>query len=283
MSAGPYACPGVFERFTEPARQVVVHSQAAAVELGHEQIATEHVLLGLLGVEGSVAARALASLGVTIEPVREYVLQVVGSEVERAPAQIPFTPEAKRVLELALRESLDLGHNFIGPEHLLLGLARENSGVGAQALREFGATPGAIRNEVVRMLCGPGEYQQRPGAVGAPAMGGFPESVFDGARRLLAAVTQEVEDQLGRQADAGDLLVVLACADGMAADALSRLGVDASALAAVADAARSEGARPGLALRDAERAFAAQARKHEQRTCADALAEARRRLRLAGE
>jgi ATP-dependent Clp protease ATP-binding subunit ClpC len=145
----------VFERFTERARQVVVFAQEEARALGHNYIGTEHLLLGLLREEEGIAARVLESLEITVSGVRAEVAQIVGPGGEVAAGQIPFTPRAKKVLDLALREALSLGHNWIGTEHVLLGLARENDGVAMQILLDHGVTPDRIRDEVVRTLGGP--------------------------------------------------------------------------------------------------------------------------------
>src|SRR5215469_11517582 len=118
----------MFERFTERARQVVVLAQEEARTLKHNYIGTEHILLGLLREEEGLAARVLESLDITTERVRSQVVRIVGSGEEVTSGQIPFTPRAKKVLELALREALSLGHNYIGTEHILLGLVRENEG-----------------------------------------------------------------------------------------------------------------------------------------------------------
>jgi ATP-dependent Clp protease ATP-binding subunit ClpC len=142
----------VFERFTERARQVVVLAQEEARALRHNYIGTEHLLLGLLREEEGLAARVLESLEVTTENVRAQVARIVGQGDELAVGQIPFTPRAKRVLELALREALSLGHNWIGTEHVLLGLAREDDGVAKQILLDVGVDADRIRNEVIRML-----------------------------------------------------------------------------------------------------------------------------------
>jgi len=146
---------GVFERFTERARQVVVLAQEESRTFKHNYIGTEHILLGLLREEEGLAGRVLESLDITIERVRAAVLQIVGAGEEPTPGQIPFTPRAKKVLELAIREALSLGHNYIGTEHILLGLARENEGVGVRILREFDVDAEKIRNEIIRMLSGP--------------------------------------------------------------------------------------------------------------------------------
>jgi hypothetical protein len=148
----------MFERFTERARQVVVLAQEEARTLKHNYIGTEHILLGLLREEEGLAARVLESLEITVERVRAQVVRIVGSGEEVTSGQIPFTPRAKKVLELALREALSLGHNYIGTEHILLGLVRENEGVAARILLDFGADPEAIRTEVIRTITG----QPRP-------------------------------------------------------------------------------------------------------------------------
>ena len=157
----------MFERFTERARQVVVLAQDEARALKHNYIGTEHILLGLLREEEGLAARVLESLDITVEEVRAQVARIVGQGDEVTTGQIPFTPRAKKVLELALREALSLGHNYIGTEHILLGLVRENEGVAARILLDFDADAEKIRNEIIRMLSGPGRRQA--GAGGGPA------------------------------------------------------------------------------------------------------------------
>ncbi len=124
--------------------------------LKHNYIGTEHILLGLLREEEGLAARVLESLDITIEHVRAQVVRIVGAGEEATSGQIPFTPRAKKVLELALREALSLGHNFIGTEHILLGLVSENEGVAARILLDFDANAKTIRNEVIGGLPGPG-------------------------------------------------------------------------------------------------------------------------------
>jgi ATP-dependent Clp protease ATP-binding subunit ClpC len=152
----------VFERFTERARQVVVLAQDEARALGHRYIGTEHLLLGLLREEEGLAARTLASLNVTIEEVRAQVERIVGRGEGDTTGQIPFTPRAKKTLELALREGLALHHNYIGTEHILLGLARLDEGVAYRILLEHGVDAERIRVEVVRMLGGPGTVTVGP-------------------------------------------------------------------------------------------------------------------------
>src|ERR671933_420424 len=144
----------MFERFTERARKVVVLAQEEARHFNHNYIGTEHLLLGLLREDEGVAARALSSLNVTLDEVREQVESIVGYGEEGTGGQAPFTPRSKKVLELALREALQLGHNYIGTEHILLGLVRESEGVAARVLSNLGVDPDKVRREVVRMLGG---------------------------------------------------------------------------------------------------------------------------------
>jgi ATP-dependent Clp protease ATP-binding subunit ClpC len=157
----------VFERFTERARQVVVLAEEDARELKHNYIGTEHILLGLLREREGVASRVLESLGISFESARAQVVRIVGSGEEVTPGQIPFTPRAKKILELALREAQSLGHNYVGTEHILLGLVRENEGVAARILLDFDADSDKLRNEVIRMLPGPDGPKNSSAAAGA--------------------------------------------------------------------------------------------------------------------
>ena len=152
----------MFERFTERARHVVVLAQEEACELKHDYIGTEHILLGLLREDQGLAARVLENLDITVERVRGQVVRIVGSGEEVTPGQIPFTPRAKKVLELALREAQHLGHDYIGTEHILLGLVRENDGVAVRILLDFNADSEKIRNEVIRMVTGPSREHSGP-------------------------------------------------------------------------------------------------------------------------
>src|SRR5271163_3682223 len=180
----------MFERFTERARQVVVLAQEEARTLKHNYIGTEHILLGLLREEEGLAARVLESLDITVERVRAQVVRIVGSGEEVTSGQIPFTPRAKKVLELALREALSLGHNYIGTEHILLGLVRENEGVAARILLDFDADSEKIRNEVIRMLSGPGGRRQGQSGGGSGAGSGAASGEGKKSSKLL--------DQFGR-------------------------------------------------------------------------------------
>ena len=200
----------MFERFTERARQVVVLAQDEARALKHNYIGTEHILLGLLREEEGLAARVLESLDITVEEVRAQVARIVGQGDEVTTGQIPFTPRAKKVLELALREALSLGHNYIGTEHILLGLVRENEGVAARILLDFDADAEKIRNEIIRMLSGPGRRQQ--GAGGAPTGEKAKSSkLLDQFGRNLTKLAQEgkLDPVIGRQNEIERVMQIL--------------------------------------------------------------------------
>src|SRR4051795_2889119 len=200
----------MFERFTERARQVVVLAQDEARALKHNYIGTEHILLGLLREEEGLAARVLDSLDITGEEVRAQVARIVGQGDEVTTGQIPFTPRAKKVLELALREALSLGHNYIGTEHILLGLVRENEGVAARILLDFDADAEKIRNEIIRMLSGPGRRSQ--GAGGAPGEKGQKSSkLLDQFGRNLTKLATEgkLDPVVGRQNEIERVMQIL--------------------------------------------------------------------------
>jgi hypothetical protein len=144
----------MFERFTDRARRVVVLAQEEARHLDHNYIGTEHILLGLIHEGEGVAAMALTELGISLEAVRAEVGEIVGRGDQAPTGHIPFTPRAKKVLELSLREALGLGHNYIGTEHILLGLIREGQGVAAQVLVKLGAGLDRVRQVVVQLLAG---------------------------------------------------------------------------------------------------------------------------------
>ena len=174
----------MFERFTDRARRVVVLAQEEARMLNHNYIGTEHILLGLIHEGEGVAAKALESLGISLEGVRQQVEEIIGQGQQAPSGHIPFTPRAKKVLELSLREALQLGHNYIGTEHILLGLIREGEGVAAQVLVKLGADLNRVRQQVIQLLSG---YQgKEPAAAGA------------GAGSESAPSTSLVLDQFGR-------------------------------------------------------------------------------------
>jgi ATP-dependent Clp protease ATP-binding subunit ClpC len=157
----------MFERFTDRARRVVVLAQEEARMLNHNYIGTEHILLGLIHEGEGVAAKALESLGISLEGVREQVEEIIGQGQTAPAGHIPFTPRAKKVLELSLREALQLGHNYIGTEHILLGLIREGEGVAAQVLQKLGADLNRVRQQVIQLLSGyAGGEQGQPGKAG---------------------------------------------------------------------------------------------------------------------
>src|SRR5438105_9039993 len=175
----------MFERFTGKARGVMVHGQAEARSLKHNYFGTEHILLGLLQVEDGVAAGVLGSLGVTADRVRDGVVQIVGAGTEETTGQIPFTPRAKRALEFALREALALACNYIGTEHILLGLTRESEGVATRILVDLGVSAEQIRAELESALgAGTGALENPPKSRrvrrprSAPAMFGAGPAMF---------------------------------------------------------------------------------------------------------
>ena len=178
----------MFERFTDRARRVVVLAQEEARELNHNYIGTEHILLGLIHEGEGVAAKALESLGISLELVRGQVEEIIGQGGNSPAGHIPFTPRAKKVLELSLREALQLGHNYIGTEHILLGLIREGEGVAAQVLVKLGADLARVREQVIQQLSAYGSESGRAEKAGATAGGSGGESP-SGSRVL---------DQFGR-------------------------------------------------------------------------------------
>jgi len=173
----------MFERFTDRARRVVVLAQEEARMLNHNYIGTEHILLGLIHEGEGVAAKALESLGIALEGVRAQVEEIIGQGQQAPSGHIPFTPRAKKVLELSLREALQLGHNYIGTEHILLGLIREGEGVAAQVLQKLGADLNRVRQQVLQLLSG---YQ------------GKETAVAEGGRSEGTPSTSLVLDQFGR-------------------------------------------------------------------------------------
>ena len=179
----------MFERFTERARRVVVHAQEEARELRHNYIGTEHLLLGLMREPESVAARALRELDISQDAAREQVVEIVGRGKQAPSGHIPFTPRAKKVLELSLREALQLGHDYIGTEHILLGLIREGEGVAAQVLTNLGGELSQVRAKVTELIPAAGEHAELGPQLRRSA-GGVP----------LAAVTDQLA-AIGRRLD----------------------------------------------------------------------------------
>ena len=163
----------VFEKFTDRARRVVVRAQEEARALNHDFIGTEHILLGLVGEGRGVAAKALESLGISLETVRQRVEDAVPPGQHSRPGHIPFTPRAKKVLELSLSEAKLLGHPYIGTEHILLGLLREGEGVAVQVLAALGADLDGVRERVIQLLAEyQAEYQARKAGPAASGSAG---------------------------------------------------------------------------------------------------------------
>jgi ATP-dependent Clp protease ATP-binding subunit ClpC len=195
----------VFERFTEPARQVVVLAQdEARYALKHSYIGTEHLLLGLLRYEDGLAAQVLHSLDITIERVRSHVALIVGSGGLISGGQMPFTPRAKHALELAFIEAQRLGHSHVDTEHILLGLEREDRGVAARVLLDFGADAEKIRYHVIRLLAtasarradGPGDAPAKGAPVAPRSSGGATRSAD-----MMALSQEELDRAIDRAVD----------------------------------------------------------------------------------
>ncbi|MDQ3921741.1 MAG: ATP-dependent Clp protease ATP-binding subunit, partial [Actinomycetota bacterium] len=202
----------MFERFTERARKVVVLAQEEARHFNHNYIGTEHLLLGLLREDEGVAARALSSLNVTLDEVREQVESIVGYGEEGTGGQAPFTPRSKKVLELALREALQLGHNYIGTEHILLGLVRESEGVAARVLSNLGVDPDKVRREVVRMLGGGRSQRGRGEASGRGVEAKRPKTrQLDQYGRNLTTFAEEgkLDPVIGRSTEIERIMQIL--------------------------------------------------------------------------
>jgi ATP-dependent Clp protease ATP-binding subunit ClpC len=200
----------MFERFTDRARRVVVLAQEEARMLNHNYIGTEHILLGLIHEGEGVAAKGLEALGISLEGVRAQVEEIIGQGQQAPSGHIPFTPRAKKVLELSLREALQLGHNYIGTEHILLGLIREGEGVAAQVLVKLGADLNRVRQQVIQLLSG---YQGKEAATsGGPAEGTPSTSlVLDQFGRNLtqAAREGELDPVIGRETEIERVMQVL--------------------------------------------------------------------------
>jgi ATP-dependent Clp protease ATP-binding subunit ClpC len=198
----------MFERFTDRARRVVVLAQEEARMLNHNYIGTEHILLGLIHEGEGVAAKALESLGISLDAVRQQVEEIIGQGQQAPSGHIPFTPRAKKVLELSLREALQLGHNYIGTEHILLGLIREGEGVAAQVLVKLGADLNKVRQQVIQLLNG---YQSKEPAGAAAESTPSTSLVLDQFGRNLTQLAREgkVDPVIGRETVIERLMQVL--------------------------------------------------------------------------
>ncbi|MGA0070066.1 MAG: ATP-dependent Clp protease ATP-binding subunit [Candidatus Nanopelagicaceae bacterium] len=199
----------MFERFTDRARRVVVLAQEEARMLNHNYIGTEHILLGLIHEGEGVAAKGLEALGISLEGVRAQVEEIIGQGQQAPSGHIPFTPRAKKVLELSLREALQLGHNYIGTEHILLGLIREGEGVAAQVLVKLGADLNRVRQQVIQLLSG---YQGKEAATaGAPEGTPATSLVLDQFGRNLTVAAREgkLDPVIGREKEIERVMQVL--------------------------------------------------------------------------
>jgi ATP-dependent Clp protease ATP-binding subunit ClpC len=201
----------MFERFTDRARRVVVLAQEEARMLNHNYIGTEHILLGLIHEGEGVAAKALESLNISLEAVRQQVEEIIGQGQAAPTGHIPFTPRAKKVLELSLREALQLGHNYIGTEHILLGLIREGEGVAAQVLQKLGADLNRVRQTVIQLLSGytAGKGETTPGGQGE--QGGQGSMVLDQFGRNLTQLARDtkLDPVIGREKEIERVMQVL--------------------------------------------------------------------------
>jgi ATP-dependent Clp protease ATP-binding subunit ClpC len=206
----------VFERFTDRARRVVVLAQEEARLLNHNYIGTEHILLGLIHEGEGVAARALESMGISLESVRSQVVEIIGQGSQAPSGHIPFTPRAKKVLELSLREALQLGHNYIGTEHILLGLIREGEGVAAQVLQKLGAELHKVRQTVIQLLSGVqgeegGSQSSGPSGGGRSEASSSGSTVLDQFGRNLTQLARErkLDPVIGRENEIQRVMQVL--------------------------------------------------------------------------
>ncbi|MFC5338814.1 ATP-dependent Clp protease ATP-binding subunit [Leucobacter denitrificans] len=202
----------MFERFTDRARRVIVLAQEEAKLLNHNYIGTEHILLGLIHEGEGVAAKALEQLDISLDAVRAQVTEIIGTGQQPPSGHIPFTPRAKKMLELSLRESLQLGHNYIGTEHILLGLIREGEGVAAQVLVKLGADLNRVRQAVIQLLSG---YQagKESATIGAPEAGNEPKGsqVLDQFGRNLTQAAREgkLDPVIGREKEVERVMQIL--------------------------------------------------------------------------
>ncbi|MDQ3767213.1 MAG: AAA family ATPase, partial [Actinomycetota bacterium] len=199
----------MFERFTDRARRVVVLAQEEARLLNHNYIGTEHILLGLIHEGEGVAAKALESLGISLEKVRQQVEEIIGAGQSPPSGHIPFTPRAKKVLELSLREALQLGHNYIGTEHILLGLIREGEGVAAQVLVKLGADLGRVRQQVIQLLSGySGSKEAAGGGTSQTQQGSLVLDQF-GRNLTQLAAENKLDPVIGREKEIERVMQVL--------------------------------------------------------------------------
>ena len=203
----------MFERFTDRARRVVVLAQEEARKLNHNYIGTEHILLGLIQEGEGHAAKALEELNISIENVRKEVVEIIGEGQQSPSGHIPFTPRAKKVLELSLREALQLGHNYIGTEHILLGLIREGEGVAAQVLKKLGAELAQVRQTVIKLISSssPGKEQATASTGGRERTVGTGSAILDQFGRNLTRLAKEskLDPVIGRNTEIERVMQIL--------------------------------------------------------------------------
>ena len=216
----------MFERFTDKARRVVVQSQEEARRLNHNYIGTEHILLGLLSVPDTVAIAALDDLSISLQQTRTTVESIIGVGQSEPEGHLPFTPRAKKVLELSLREAQRLQHDHIGPEHILLGLVREGEGVAAQVLDRATGRPDAVASRVIELLGGYAAVAPDVG-VRTEEVGSPPRPVGVEAGLMLRLAELAAQKQRHRVVEPDDILIALLSARFPQVDALfARLGAD---------------------------------------------------------
>lgn len=297
----------MFERMTQRAGSVIVVAQQEARAPGHDRVDTEHMLLALLREQEGLAAQTLESVGVTSERVRQQVTRIVGTGERPSDGQIPFTVASKKVLELALREALALSHDYIGTEHILLGLLANNEGVAVRVLLDCEVDLYEFRDQLI--VRAGGSYAPHGDAEISSGPGpAIDAGWLDGLPALLEPLGEEIRSELGRAPDLGDLLLALVCVPHTpAADAFAELGVDVDQLWGRIERARTrrqtdrqqlakrltevteakqlaiERARfdDAAALRDQERELRGELRSiHWERL--STIAELRRRIGIAG-
>jgi ATP-dependent Clp protease ATP-binding subunit ClpA len=235
----------MFERFTDRARRVVVLAQEEARMLNHNYIGTEHLLLGLAHEGEGVAAKTLESLGISLATIRQQVEEIIGKGVQAPAGHIPFTPRAKTVLELSLREALQLDHNYIGTEHILLGLIREGEGVAAQVLVRLGADLDRVRLRVIKLLEAYSAKEPSAAREGDPGPATSMFDRFTDRSRRVVVLAQEEARMLNHNYIGTEhiLLGLIHEGDGVAARALESLGISLEAVRQQVEAIIGQGAQ----------------------------------------
>ena len=195
----------MFERFTDRARRIITLSQEQARSFNHNYIGTEHILLGILDEKESIAAQALVSSRIELDEARQLLLDIIGLGGTPATGHIPFTPRVKKILDLSLREALQLGHNYIGPEHLLLGLIREGEGVAAQILVKLGADLNDLRKQVIHILMDERADECDVTVTVVPTLEGIAAALRDTRHKVAAGALIERQKSAEAEATALDV------------------------------------------------------------------------------